>query len=118
MHDICDKQHDNLKYGSVHDLNCDCKPACIGSEEISFNNYRNNFDINCSISHASSYIPPMTYEPCSGTSFLTDLLLQNHLSGITASPFLANLDTLQKSVSLHGIVVYALSHEEYKSILL
>jgi hypothetical protein len=50
--------------------------------------------------------------------FLTDLLLHNHMSGITASSFIADLDTLQKSVSLHGIVMYGLSHEDYKSILL
>jgi len=82
-------------------------------------NAGNNSDMNGSTPRASSsYIPPVSREVRSGSSFLTDLLLHNHLSGITASPFVADLNTLQKSVSLHGIVVYGLSHEEYKSILL
>ena len=54
--------------------------------------------------------------PCEAAAIIAKL--HNHLSGITASPFVADLNTLQKSVSLHGVVVYGLSHEEYKSILL
>jgi hypothetical protein len=50
--------------------------------------------------------------------FLIEFLLHNNLSGITASPFIADLETLQKCLSLHGIVVYGLSHDDYKTILL
>ena len=115
----CDNEYDNLNYDSVHDMHSDCIPPCTAQEEILLENTGNNFDMNSSTPCASSlYIPPVSHEVWSGSSFLTDLLLHNHLSGITASPFLANLNMLQKSVSLHGIIVYGLSHEEYKSILL
>jgi len=121
MHDnnVCNNQLDNLKYDSVHNVNSECIPPFPVQEEILFGNAGNYFDVNGSSPHASSsYIPPVSHELRSGSSFLTDLLLCNHMSGITASPFIANLDTLQKSVSLHGIVLYGLSHEDYKTILL
>ena len=112
-------EHDNLKFDSVHDLDSDGIPPCAAQEQILLGNAGNNSDINGGTPHASSsYIPPVSRELRSGSSFLRDLLLHNHLSGITASPFTADLDTLQKSVSLHGIVVYGLLHEDYKSILL
>ena len=105
------KDYDNLKntskYTSIHDLNDDCAFLRVGQD-----------DINASRASSSCMIPAMSLELRSGSAFVTDLLLHKHLTGITASPFIGNLDVLQKSVSLHGIVVYGLSHDEYKSILL
>jgi len=106
MHDNndCDNKHDNLKHDSVHDMNSNCIPPCAAQEEIPLENAGNNFDVDGSSPHASSsYIPPVSCELRSGSSFLTELLLHNRMTGI---------------VSLHGIVVYGLSHEDYKSILL
>jgi len=37
---------------------------------------------------------------------------------MTASPFSAGLQTIQESASLHGIVVFGLSLDEYKTIVL
>jgi hypothetical protein len=90
--------------------------SCVAQEE---NPVRNHFEIDHTAPHASSsYISPLPREPRGGFSYLTDLLLHIHSSGITACPFIADINTLQKSVCLHGIVVCGLSHEEYKTILL
>ena len=119
MHDNIDydNKHDNLKHESVHDMDNKCIPPC--QEEIPLENTKINFDVHGSSPQPSSlYIPPLSHELWSGSSFLTGLLLHNHMTGITASPFIADINALQKAVSLHGIVVYGLLHEDYKSILL
>jgi hypothetical protein len=67
---------------------------------------------------SSSSISPVCQELPPASSFLKELLLSNHSSGITASPFIADCEALLHSVSLHGIVVHGLSHEGYRSILL
>ena len=97
-------------------IRCNRISSCISQGEIPLENVDNNFDFNCTGSTpcaSSSYLPPVICEPRSGSLFLTDLLLHNDLSrcGITASFFIASLDTMRKSVSLHGIVVHGLPHE-------
>ena len=72
----------------LHDMNSDCIPPCAAQEEILLENTRNNFDVDSGSPHASSsYIPPVSRELQSGSSFLTDLL-HNHMSGIKASPYM------------------------------
>ena len=104
----------------VDDMNPDCVPRHgVVHKEILPEIAENDFDISDSTPLASSsYVPPISQEVRSGSSFVTDLLLQNHITGITASPFISSIETLQKSVSLHGIIVYGLTYDEYKHILL
>jgi len=66
---------------------------------------------------SSSEVVSMSEDVQSGSSFISDLFLRNYTSGLTASPFLANIETLQKSVGLHGVTAYGLSIEEYRTIL-
>ena len=106
----------------IHDdnfINHDYLSPSIAEDDQCFEHAVNDFHVDDNTSYASSsYIPPVSQEIRSGSSFLSDFLLQNHMSGITASPFLANIQTLQKALSLHGVVVHGLSHDEYKSLLL
>jgi len=117
--DDYDHVNDNLKYDAVRAMNHDRVPCSEVHEEMLPENTGNDFNIGDDAARASSsYIQPISHNVRNGALFLTELLLHNHMSGITASPFIANTETLQKSVSLHGIIVYSLSHDEYKSILL
>lgn len=87
--------------------------------QVCFKDPVNESNVDDNTLHAScSYIPAVPHEVRSSSSFLAELLLCNHMSGITASLFLASLKILQKSLSLHGIVVHGLSQDEYKSLLL
>ena len=72
-------------------INHDYLSPSIAEDEVCFEDTVNNFHVDDNTLHASSsYIPPVPQEFRSGSSFLSDFLLQNHMSGITASPFLAN----------------------------
>jgi hypothetical protein len=53
-----------------------------------------------------------------GASFLTDFFLHSNTTGITASPFSACLQMMQQNLALHGIVVYGLSEDEYRLLLI
>lgn len=57
----------------------------------------------------SSYSPSISHEERTGSSFVTDLLLHNHMSGITASPFICNIETLQQSVSLRHCCLWVIT---------
>jgi hypothetical protein len=103
MHDNIDydNKHDNLKHESVHDMDNKCIPPC--QEEIPLENAEINFDVHGSSPQpSSSYIPPLSRELRSGSSFLTELLLHNHMTGITASPFIADINALQKAFRGEG----------------
>jgi hypothetical protein len=106
-----DNNHDNLLN---HDLPC----PSLAQEQIPSETPVYDCNIVDDTQRASSsYAPPLSHDIRSGFSFLTELLLYNHMSGITASPFLSNIEMLQKSLSLHGILVYGASYDEYKSLL-
>ena len=76
--DDCNKTKNNSKFTCVHDFNNDRVSMCVDHHEIN-------------TPHASSsyMIAPTSHELRSGSTFVTDLLLHKHLTGITASPFIA-----------------------------
>jgi hypothetical protein len=90
-------------------------PPCGASSVIS-----DNVRLMSPASASTSALPLIAceVEPRNGISFLQDLLLKNLVSGITASPFLSSLDTMQTSERLHSMQVHGLEINEYKGVLL
>ena len=117
---ISSQHHNQFElHNDNHNINHDNFSPFIADAQERFEDAVNESNVDDNTPHASSsYIPAVPHEVRSGSSFLAELLLRNHLSGITASPFLASLEILQKSLSLHGVVVHGLSQDEYKSLLL
>jgi hypothetical protein len=117
---ISSQDHNQFEVHNDNDnLNHDYLSPSIAHAELCFEDTVDESNVDDNTPYASSsYIPAVPHEVRSASSFLADLLLRNHMSGITASPFLASLEILQKSLSLHGVVVHGLSQNEYKSLLL
>ncbi len=119
---MADNLHDETLYNELdilmhHNLTHSPHMPLASQDDMSASS-TNNHSATPVAHPSTSYIPPTAVEAQSGIRFLQELLLEKKTCGITASPFLAMLASMQTSASLHGITVYGLSLDDYKCVLL
>lgn len=100
------------------------EPSLSPDKSYSYNYYlysnsRESLSSQGSLAVSMSVLPPVVCQDMkSGCDFLGELLLSTSQSGITASPFSAKLDCLQRALSLHGICSYGFSLSDCQAVLI